>query len=238
MVASTKLQATPAMWGVTVREGLGIASGRPTEGEMMIVNEQPEQQHRRGVRNRLSGKQFVIVVVSLCVGAVAAPVSVAYATAQLFSIADATTGAVAVVGAAGTLNVESRAGVPQRAFNMNRQFFHPSTLIATSTPTTRMAITEITLSGNDSRGSSLVLYAWAYTGTTLSSCPATAPTTSKQWSGTQLRHWFVPVTTVQLVFDGPPLLLPDSAAPMTCLYASIGAVSVVQFGATGYRYSS
>src|SRR5438067_1764200 len=94
---------------------------------------------------RLSARQLVIVIVSVCAGAVLGPVSVSYAVNQLVSIADPTTNVAARVGADGTLNVESRAGVPQRAFNLYFSLDPGYTLLTSSTPANRVAITEMTV---------------------------------------------------------------------------------------------
>lgn len=192
---------------------------------------------------RMSGRQLVIVVVSVCAGAVLAPVSVSYAVGQLVNIGDAKTGVTARVGHDGTLNVESRAGVTQRAFNITS--IEPATggvLLFRSTPTNRVAITDLTgyQVNGPLEGSEVQLIAWTAVGKTALSCPATQPVGSKSWSQHFVRVFGVPNDTagmLQLNFNGPPLILPDGSAPTTCLYLDLLVSAEVQFGISGYRYT-
>jgi hypothetical protein len=190
---------------------------------------------------RLSARQLVIVAVSVAAGAVLGPVSVSYAVNQLVSIADPTTNVAAHVGADGTLNVESRAGVPQRAFNLYVTVYPGDTLLTSSTPANRVAITEMTV--NQAQlpgGSAFYLEAWVDQSKTKLACPADPPS-GTPWKKIRLRDIAVPGFsngTLQLHFDGPPFLAPDEAGSATCLYANnYYAQAILRIGITGYRYS-
>lgn len=191
---------------------------------------------------RLSGRQLVIVAVSVCVGAVLGPVSVSYAVSQLETIADANTGATAHVTQDGTLDVESRAGVPQRAFNLYFSLDPGYTLLTSSAPGNRVAITEMTVyEAGLATGSSFYLDAWVDQSKTAISCPATPPS-GTPWKKIRMRDLRVPgysYGSLQLHFNGPPLLPPDESGATTCLYANnYYAQATLRMGITGYRYSS
>lgn len=191
--------------------------------------------------SRFSGRQLTIIIVSICVGAMIAPVSVSYAVDQLVNIADPKSGNIAHVGHDGTLNVESRAGVPQRAFNVYRVIDSGYSLLATSHPTDRLAITEMTFSQVQlNNGSSMYLDAYIHSGANPTTCPA-SPATGTAWSHVRLRDLRVPGSAqgvAQLTFNGPPMLLPDNLGDTTCLYAHNYYANVtVAFGMTAYKYS-
>jgi hypothetical protein len=186
-----------------------------------------------------SSKQVVTMVVAVSAAVVLAPVGVLAATGQLVNIVDPVLGDRKVrVGSGGTLQVESRAGATSGAFNKSFTFqglgYHK---IAEVTGPTRIAITEVTLSGYEvdyDAEAALVVYTQT-TGT------GTCGNTITGYTKTELRRFSWPMHQVtQLQFNGPPLVIPAAAAgKKQCVgfaMQEVGTNARLFLGATGFTY--
>lgn len=192
---------------------------------------------------QFSSKQVVVMVACVSAAVVLAPVGVMAATGTLVNIADPVVGSRAArVTAAGGLVVESRAYQGTNAFTVNatRQGLGWANL-ATATGPSRLAITEITLTGSfdpDPGFAEVLIEAMVRTsGTNGCSGPGTAGYT---------RHTLKRVTTrsrstLALTFDGQPLVLPIAASGhLVCFGVSVVTVTSGMWtyvGATGYRFN-
>jgi len=189
---------------------------------------------------KVSSKQVVTMVACVCAAVVLAPVGVMAATGQLVNIVDPVLADRKVrVGSGGTLQVESRAGSTSAAFNKS---FTVTALgvykIAEVTGPSRIAITEVTLSGRDvDFDAEVYIQSWVQdTGT------AACSTQSAGWVKTELRRFSFPMyETNQLLFNGPPLMSPPiPAGKKGCVGFVVharGTESRIFLGATGYTYS-
>lgn len=156
-------------------------------------------------------KHVVTMVACVCAAVVLAPVGVMAATGQLVNITDPHTSTrKARVGSTGTLQVESRAGSPAGAYT---KFFEKLTdvtgkVVVEAAYPKRIAVTEFTATvhGDVTPPNEVRIYYRIRTSGT-GSCAAHT-------------GWTLPVTlrtitlseTQQLLFTGPPLLLPKPAA--------------------------
>lgn len=186
-----------------------------------------------------SSKQIVTMVVALSAAVVLAPVGVMAAAGQIVNIADPVLDRKVRVGSGGTLQVESRAGALSGAFNKTFTVTaFGSYKIAEVTGPTRIAITEVTMSGYGSTfPPEIYLQVWTQaTGTAACSTQVTG------WSRTELRRFaFAMYETTQVTFDGPPLVIPPApAGKKQCVTFNIQAMgneATFHLGATGYTYS-
>lgn len=185
-------------------------------------------------------RHVVAMVASVCAAVVLAPVGVMAATGQLVNIVDpGNASRKARVGNKGTLHVESRSGSISGAFN--RSFIATSLGIyrlAEATGKTRIAITEVTLSGSDvDYDAEIYLAAWTQT-TGTGTCGV-----GVGWTKTELRRFKFPMyETTQILFSGPPLVVP--APPegkrqcVALVLHSRGVDSRIFIGATGYTFDA
>ncbi len=190
---------------------------------------------------RFQPRHVVAIVASVCAAAVLAPVGVMAATGTLVNITDPySTARQARVGAQGTLWGETRAGVTSHAFNLNLNGITDLSLhklIEADAPN-RIAITEFSVGtrGSDN-GYTTQVDLRAYVRVS-----GTGPCGSAGWVSTTLRRVSVKTNeTVQLLFSGPPLILPVPAAGQRlCFEASITQLPtgiVADFGGTGYAFA-
>lgn len=191
---------------------------------------------------RFTNKQIVAMTGMLCATAVLMPVAVGAATGQLVNIADSAIGSrQARVGAAGTVHVESRAGVQNGAFAVqgSRLGVGWVSLVNAANPQ-RIAITEMSITAQGPTGAqSYRIEAWVRKGST-GSCNSPNLTEFT-------RHVLRQVTmdnyeTLTLDFSGTPLYIP--AAPPAGTYTCFGVVSIsapngseTYAGATGYKFT-
>lgn len=188
---------------------------------------------------RFSSKQVVTMVACVCATIVLAPVGVMAAAGQIVNIADPILDRKVRVGSGGTLQVESRAGALSGAFNKT---FTVTSLgvfkIAEVTGPSRIALTEVTLSGRDvDFDAEVYLQTWTQTTGT-----AACSTQSTGWVKEELRRFSFPMyETTQVTFDGPPLVIPAAPAGKKQCVAFVvharGTESRIFLGATGYTYS-
>lgn len=189
----------------------------------------------------LTSKQVTTMVVSVCAAVVFAPVAVSAATGQLVNIVDATTGKAARVSSNNALVVENRVGQGTNSFNMRNSRYQFGWIgLAETTGPTRLAITELTLSGPyDTPGNAgeVLLEAMVRVSGSL---PCNGPGTAGYQRYT-LKHVWVPARqTIQLDFGGQALALPGAAAgqPMcfgVTYYAGNTNMSIYADG-TGYKF--
>lgn len=190
-----------------------------------------------------SSKQIVTMVVAVSAAVVLAPVGVMAATGQLVNIADpGNAGRVARVAGAGTLQVETRPGVVQHSFNRSistGEFaFHK--LYEVAAPN-RIALTEVSVGTTGSTYPEWQVLIVAYVQTTGTGACGTSLT---GYTKHVLREFMVPPQdTRQLLFNGPPLVVPSGAAgKLTCVGFAVqemggGVDAKFLFGATGYTFS-
>jgi hypothetical protein len=190
---------------------------------------------------KFTSKQVVTMVVAGCVAIILAPVTVFAATGQLVNIADPSTGKGAIVTNNGALLVESRAAQGLNAFNMHasRYQFGWIPLAATTGPQ-RLAITELTLAGPfDTVGNAGEVLVEAFVRTS-GTAPCTGPGAAGYTRHT-LKHVWVPAReTIQLLWNGPSLVLPPAAAgqPLcfgVTYYAGNTNMTIYADG-TGYKF--
>jgi hypothetical protein len=193
------------------------------------------------MRERLSNRQLVTVVVAICAAAVLAPVSVMAATGSLVNITDPVEGARrARVTRAGTLTVETRAGSRSgyRSGTKMRRSFGYGNLTSTTNPN-QLAITELTFTAlgpqNDLAQEVLVE---AYVRTS-GSAGCTGPGTTGYTRHLLRRVLVKNQSTLQLNFNGPPLYLPTGASGQpTCFGFRVASPAPADFamdvGFTGY----
>jgi hypothetical protein len=189
-----------------------------------------------------SSKQVVTMVVAVCAAVGLAPVAVFAATGQLVNITDpAYSTRQARVSTGGGLVVESRAWAGANAFNANvsRQGLGWVSL-AQATGPTRIALTELALTGSfdphPGYAEVLVEAMVRTSGTSACNGPGSAGYT---------RHTLKRVSvssraTLQLTFDGQPLVIPAAASGQpVCVGITVITVSSglwVYGSATGYKY--
>lgn len=192
---------------------------------------------------RLTSKQVVTIVVALCAAAVLTPVTVSAATGQLVNVVDPIVQSRrARVTNAGALLVESRAYQGTNAFNMNgtRQGLGWLNL-ATATGPSRLAITELALTGSfdPHPGFAEVLVEAMVRTSGTNGC--TGPGT-----GGYTRHTLKRVTvgsrdTLPLTFTGQPMVLPIPASGhLICFGITVVTVSSglwTYASGTGYRFT-
>jgi ABC-type Fe3+-hydroxamate transport system substrate-binding protein len=191
---------------------------------------------------KLSPTQVVVIIVALAVAVILGPVTVMAATGQLVNITDpADSSRKARVGSTGTLQVESRAGSVNGAWNT---FFAtitdvtPRVVFETGNPN-RIAVTEwtVTVMGDNSASTNHVrLIEKIRTSGTASCSDGTG------WSpATVLRTMSVHAgDTVQLLYAGPSLVLTKPAAGQhVCLLVQqtkwTGSTGT-DIGVTGYKF--
>lgn len=188
---------------------------------------------------RFKPVHIVTIVVAVCAAAILTPVAVGAATGTLVNIVDPSMSSrQARVSSAGTLTVESRAGSIANSFNMtgSRLGLGYINMVSVSAPT-RVAVTELTLSGQGPAGhQEVLLEAFVRTsGTNGCSGPGTAG-----YTRFTLRRIAIPNNgTTQLSFGGPPLVTPAGApGEPTCFgitVISIPSGSATYAGGTAYR---
>lgn len=164
--------------------------------------------------SRFSSNQIVTMVVAVAAAVVLAPVGVMAATGQLVNIVDPGNASRQVrVGSDGTLFVESRPGVVPHSFSTMHETItdvitHPVYEIAAPT---RIAITEatFTLHGDNTASTNHVrIYSRVRTSGTANCQTGTGWTSPKTLRSVVVRAG----STVQLVFNGPPLISQTPAA--------------------------
>jgi hypothetical protein len=190
---------------------------------------------------RFQPRHVVAIVASVCAAAVLAPVGVMAATGTLVNITDPYSSArQARVGASGTLFGETRAGVTSKAFNMAVDNVVDLSLhkLTEAVAPNRLAITEVTLAtrATDNGYTTQVdLAGWVRT-------TGTNPCGGQGWTKTMLRRVSVKTNeTVQLLFSGPPLILPVPATGQhVCFTFAITQLPngvVLDAGGTGYAFT-
>lgn len=187
-----------------------------------------------------SSKQVVAISWAIAVAVVLAPVGVIAAGSQLVKITDgADSSRKARVSSVGALKVESRPGVLTHALNVSHvdvQSLSPRKLLQVTGPT-RMAVSEVTVgvhnTGNPVNEPTVAELNYYVRVSGTSTCGGTG------WSGTVLRRFTLKNDeTLQMKFDGPPLMVPQPASgKVACvamkLYQWVGETKV-DFGATVY----
>ena len=190
---------------------------------------------------RFTSKQVVLMVVAVSAAVVLAPVGVMAATGSLVNIADGSNSSrLTRVGSNGTLFTETRAGVLSNAFNMdvnNVADLSLHKMVETGYPN-HLAITELTVATRATdNGYTTQVDVRAYLRTS-----GTSACGGAGWTSTTLRRFSVKTNeTVQLLFDGPPMVLPVPAeGQRVCLAMSITQLPngvVADFGGTGYQFT-
>ena len=191
---------------------------------------------------QITGKQLTTIIVSVCAAAILSPVAVGAATGTLTNIIDPAIGSrQARVTAAGALNTEQRAGGLNGAFNVQYARLGLGWIpLVNSTNAQRIAITELTISGEGPTGPQTVLIeAWTRKGNT-GSCNSVNLTDFDRH--TLPRIEVDNYKTVFLNFSGPPLYPPvaGAAGVYTCFgvnVVSIPSGSATYAGATGYKFT-
>jgi hypothetical protein len=189
-----------------------------------------------------SSKQIVTMVVALSAAVVFAPVAVMASAGQIVNIADPILNRKVRVGSVGALQVETRPGVTSGAVNVSHvdiQSLSPRKLAEVTSPT-RIALAEFTV-GVHNVGNPVVeptvveINRYVHVSGT-NACGLSG------WSGTVLRRITLENDeTLQLKFDGPPLMVPTPPAGTkfclaTKLYQWVGETKV-DVGATVFTYS-
>ena len=182
----------------------------------------------------------VTIVIAVALAAVLTPISV-HAAGTLVNIADPSNSArKARVTQDGTLTVETRAGSIANSFNMygSRLGFGWVNLASVTAPT-RIAVTELTVTGQGSAGTQeFLIEAFVRTsGTNACTGPGTPGYTRHT-----LRRLTVPNgSQVQLLFNGPPMVLPKGATGQpTCFGITVfngPGGSATYAGGIAYRFS-
>ena len=187
-------------------------------------------------------KHVVTIVVAVSLAAVLTPLSVGAATGTIVNIVDpAVVSRQARVASGNTLTVESRAGSVANSFNMKGQRLGNGyiNLVSVQAPT-RIAVTELTLLAAGPSGfQELLIEAYVRTS---GSNPCNGPNTAGYTRHT-LRHVLVTnLTTEQLLFNGPPLVVPaGSTGQQTCFGITVSqspAGSAALVGGIAYRFSA
>lgn len=189
-----------------------------------------------------SSKQVVTMVCAVSAAVVLAPVGVLAATGTLVNITDPSNSArKARVSSVGALQVETRPGVVTNATNVAHvdvQTLAPRKLYEVVGPT-RIAVSELTIAvhnaGNPVNEPTVADLNYYTRDTGTNPCGMTG------WTRTVLRRFTVKTDeTLQVKFDGPPLMVPKPAAGQTAclalkLYQWVGETKV-DFGATVYKF--
>jgi hypothetical protein len=193
------------------------------------------------MRERFSNKQIVTMVVAVCAAVVLAPIGVFAATGTLVNIADPSIGSrQARVSSGGGLLVESRSYPGANSFNLNgsRLGLGYINLISTTAPT-RIAVTEVTLTGQGPAGQQEALLEAFVRTTGTAGCGG--PGTAGYTRFTMRRVAFNNQGTLQVEYNGPPLLLPAGASGQpTCFgvtVISIPSGSATYVGGSGCRFT-
>lgn len=192
---------------------------------------------------KFSSRQVVVMVACVSAAVVLAPVGVMAATGTLVNITDPSVASRAArVTSAGGLVVESRAYQGTNAFTVQGTRVGLGWLnLATATGPSRLAITELTLTGSfdpDPGYAEVLIEAMVRTsGTNGCSGPGTSGYTRHTLKRVSTRSR----TTLALTFDGQPLVLPIAAAGhFVCFGITVVTVNsglAVYAGATGYRFT-
>jgi hypothetical protein len=191
---------------------------------------------------KLQPKHVVAIVVSLSAAAVLTPLSVAAATGSFVNIVDPIIGSrKARIGSNGALQVETRPGATPTAVNVSYvdiQNLSPRSLLEVTHPN-RAALSDLTISvrdfGNPVVAATVVdLIFYVHVS-------GTNPCGGTGWSGTVLRRLTLNTDeTIQVDFDGPPLMMPaPPSGKRGCLaaklYQWVGDTRV-DIGATVFSY--
>lgn len=160
---------------------------------------------------RFEPRHVVTMVVALSAAAVLAPVGVMAATGTLVNITDATDATrKAKVGSTGALYVESRAGAVNGSFNTMTEKITDvigHTIYETTSPN-RVALTEATFTvrGDNTALTNHVRIFWQTRTSGTATCGGSGWTMPKTMKTVVVRAG----ETVQLTFDGPPLVMPPA----------------------------
>ena len=193
---------------------------------------------------RFSSKQVVVMVCAISAAVVLAPVGVLAATGTLVNITDPLVSTrKARVTSVGALQVETRPGVVANAVNVSHvdvQSLTPRKLLEVTGPY-RIGVSEVTIGvhnvGNPVTEPTVVDLVYYVRSSGTNACGLAG------WTATVLRRWTLRTDeTLQMAFDGPPLMVPKTPDGKTgCvalkLYQWVGETKV-DFGATVYTYSS
>lgn len=196
------------------------------------------------MRARFSSWQVVVIVVAFAATVVLGPIAALAATGQLVNIADPDNATrLARVTGSRTLTVETRAGSIDRAFNGQAGRLGLGRIVLAQTlagfnNTVRMAITDVTITAQGPGGFQYVdLEALVRVS---GSNPCSNPTSGFQVT-TLRRVALQNNTTLQLNFDGPPLLTPTAGSlQLLCFVLNVTSTPVgggTQGGATGYTFT-
>ena len=160
---------------------------------------------------RFSNKQVVAMIAGVSAAIVLAPVAV-YAAATTVWLADPTTGKRARVTNSGSLAVESRAGISTNAFNVQNARLGIGWIpLKSTTLPNRLAITEVTITPQGPAGSHVFrLETWMRKPGYTASCNSPNLTEFEKTVHRQVSTQNY--STIQQVFNGPPLLTPTGAA--------------------------
>lgn len=194
--------------------------------------------------SRFSSKQIVAMVCAVSGAVVLAPVGVMAATGQIVNVVDpSNAGRAARVAPVGALQVETRPGIVTNAANVvatDINTLAPRRLMEVTSPS-RIALSELTVAvrknGTPAAADTVVeLHSYVRDS-------GTAACGGSGWSDTLLRRVTLQTSqTLQLDFDGPPLVIP--AAPVgkrQCLAAKLYQwvdATKVEIGATVYSYTN
>jgi hypothetical protein len=191
-----------------------------------------------------SSKQVVTMVCAVSAAAVLAPVGVLAATGQLVTITDSVSSTrKARVTTSGALQVETRPGMTTNAKNVSHvdvQSLTPREIHRVTGPY-RMGVSEVTVGvhniGNPVAEPTVVEINYYVRTSGTSACGLSG------WTGKVLRRLTVKTDeTLQVKFDGPPLVVPTPADGQTAclalkLYQWVGETKV-DFGATVWTYAT
>lgn len=191
---------------------------------------------------KFTPRQIVVMVVAASAALIFMPVAVGAATGSLVNITDPFTASrKARVSSAGALLVESRGGVPHEAFNVNQSRLGLGYIsLASATMPKRIAITEVTITGQGPAGSQEVLIEAFVRISGSAGCGG--PGTPGYSRFTLRRIAVENGKTVQVQFAGLPLMLPVGASGQpTCFGATVISIpsgSATYVGGTGYRFTA
>jgi hypothetical protein len=192
---------------------------------------------------RFTSSQMVKIIAMICATVLLMSYVIARAaTGTLVNVTDPTNAArKAKVNHGNTLTVESRAGSIANSFNVvgSRLGLGYINLTSTTAPN-RIAVTEVTLTGQGPSGQQEALIEAFVRTTGSSGCGG--PGTGGYTRHTLRRVAFNNQGTIQVSFDGPPLVLPIGASGQpTCFgitVISIPSGSATYVGGTGYRFAA
>jgi hypothetical protein len=191
---------------------------------------------------RFSTNQVVTLAVAGCAALVLAPIAATAATGTLVNIVDpANSSRTARVSASGGLFAETRPFPGSSGFNVTGSRLGLGYInLASTTAPTRLAITDVTITGQGPSGAQEVLVEAFVRTTGTAGCGG--PGTAGYTRFTLRRVAVNNQATLPLTFLGQPLVIPTGASGQQVCFGvtviSIPSGSATYVGATGFRYTS